>query len=104
VVAQLIRCGADVHARSEHGRTPLHRAVCVRWHYKGDAESEERQYRKASFLMVAGADVLARDNDGNTPLHFATTAPLSSLLLQNGASEESKNNKGKRPGPINERW
>ena len=57
VVKALIDAGANLEARDQKGRTPLHRAY-------------DRFYRSAEVIDVlrdAGADVQARDSRGKTP-------------------------------------
>lgn len=58
IVEVLLRAGASVDARDEHGSTPLHRAAS-----RGNADA-------ARALIAAGADVNAADFfDAQTPLH-----------------------------------
>ena len=55
----LVDRGADIHARDEYERTPLHVAC-----WKGHMEV-------AMALVDRGADVDARDVDQRTPLHLS---------------------------------
>ena len=58
----LIRTGADVHERDEHGWTPLNWAAG-----KGDA-------RAVALLLERGADVTLTGRDGRTALMIAKAA------------------------------
>jgi ankyrin repeat protein len=72
----LIDQGADVHAKSYRGWTPLHRA-CVNGH---------AEVVKA--LLEKGADVHAKANDGKTPLHRACRYghyDIAAMLRDRGA-------------------
>ena len=67
---------ADVNARNNKGKTPLHLAASL-----GRAGI-------ASLLLTAGAEVDAQDNKGNTPLYLAASlgrVGMISLLLTAGA-------------------
>ena len=80
--------GADVMARNEWGRTPLHRA--------GSPEVIQP-------LLAAGADVMARDAVGNTPLHKAAHygyAENIQALLAAGADAKAKDKDGETPWAL----
>ena len=57
----LNRGGADVHAKDNEGKTPLHWAV------------EQDTSGTVEVLLNRGADVHAKDNEGKTPLHTAAS-------------------------------
>ena len=55
IAEELIKAGADVNARGEHGYTPLHEAF------------EQNRPEMVSLLMAHGADVSIRNDDDLTP-------------------------------------
>ncbi len=75
----LLRAGADIHARSFEGKTPLHEIMA--------AESNERR-RLLEMLLHSGADVHATDHCGMTVLHRAAEGgdrEIMTMLLDRGA-------------------
>ena len=91
-VADVSRCvaaGADVEARDDDDRTPLHNAAF---------DSESPSVVKA--LLDAGADPEARDVHGFTPLHVAAYVGAPSVvavLLKAGADLEARSRHGQTP-------
>ena len=83
----LLAAGADVAARDDGDKTPLHWAA---WNNEIPAVTEA--------LLAAGANLEARDEDGNTPLHLAANFGEGSrhagaaieALLEAGANEEAR--------------
>lgn len=59
VVKSFIEFGADVNAKDEKSRTPLHEA------------GEQGQTESVKALLAAGADVNAKDGESRTPLYWA---------------------------------
>ncbi len=57
VVKYLKSVGADIHAKSNNGNTPLHSAACY-----GHLEV-------VKYLKSVGADIHAKNNIGWTPLY-----------------------------------
>ena len=79
----LITQGADINARDEYERTPLH--------YHAQVNNVE----KVALLLERGADIEAQDKYKNTPLHFAEyNAEVAQLLIEKGADIKAKDNRG----------
>ncbi|MBI1669632.1 ankyrin repeat domain-containing protein [Capnocytophaga periodontitidis] len=79
----LITQGADINARDEYERTPLH--------YHAQVNNVE----KVALLLEKGADIEAQDKYKNTPLHFAEyNAEAAQLLIEKGADIKAKDNMG----------
>ena len=82
----LITQGADINARDEYDRTPLH--------YHAQVNDVER----VALLLERGADIEAQDKYKNTPLHFAEyNAETAQLLIEKGADVNAKDDRGNTP-------
>jgi len=75
-IEALIKAGADVSAKNEDGKTPLHKAA-VFGNLKG-----------AILLIEAGANLMKKDNFGKTPLDYARSTMMTKLLKSHGAKEQ----------------
>ena len=84
----LLDAGADPHARTRTGATPLHEAA-LRNHNRPVLE----------LLATAGADLNARDDLGRTPLHIAARSnpTVFPTLLRLGADPEAVDGEGRTP-------
>ncbi|BFU24198.1 protein kinase, putative [Entamoeba histolytica HM-3:IMSS] len=84
---------ANMNAKNKIGETPLHKAVfnkCIR-------------LILVELLLKAGAEVDATTKNGSTAMHYAMymeRTDLISILLENNASMEIKNEKGETPLSI----
>ena len=82
----LITQGADINAKDEYERTPLH--------YHAQVNNVER----VALLLEKGADIEAQDKYKNTPLHFAEyNAEAAQLLIEKGADIKAKDDRGYAP-------
>eukprot|EP00931_Biecheleriopsis_adriatica_P024217 TRINITY_DN15147_c0_g2_i1.p1 TRINITY_DN15147_c0_g2~~TRINITY_DN15147_c0_g2_i1.p1 ORF type:complete len:573 (+),score=120.22 TRINITY_DN15147_c0_g2_i1:64-1782(+) len=87
VAEVLIRQGkADVNAKNDVGRTPLHKAL---------------NKEIAELLILKGAEINAQNEYGSTPLHLALNEEIAELLINEGADKEAKNNGGETPSECN---
>jgi ankyrin repeat protein len=87
-VSRLLSVGADVNAKDNDDRTPLHWA-CLCGHVQVGKELKEH-----------GADIEAKDDDGDTPLHAAAMSghlTVVKALLSGGANILASNNLGQLP-------
>ncbi len=81
-VRTLIAKRANLEARAEIGRTPLHSAA--------NAEV-------AQAIIEAGVDVEAQDGNGRTPLHSAANAEVAQALINARANLEARDENGDTP-------
>jgi len=96
VVKFLISKGANVNAKSNGGRTPLHAAVGA----GVLSVSDVNIVAVVKLLVSNGADVNAKDNKGETPLGDVVvfgTSEVIKLLISNGANVNAKYNDGSAP-------
>jgi ankyrin repeat protein len=104
-VLRLLRAGADVNVKNQHGWTPLHWAGI-----KGHVQVFQA-------LREHGADIEVKSPSGKTPLHFAcsygnlpvviellnpndnngTTTTILGKRMRQGANTEAKTNQGNTP-------
>ena len=87
----LLKNGADVNAKVEWDRTPLHCAAL--YGHRGVAE----------LLLSNGANVNARNSCYDTPLHHAVAwghKNVTELLLEHGA-DVNASDRGYKPGEFN---
>jgi cytohesin len=80
VAELLLAKGADVNAKDDRGRTPLHKVVYL----------SSRKKEMVELLITKGAEVNAKDGYGRTPLHWATNKEIAELLIANGADMNAK--------------
>ena len=97
----LIEHNADIHIRTNFGKSPLHLAA--------SSDNEDDQVDIVQVLLDHGADPNARDDDNSTPLHHSSlwqkkgylttrgTVEGTRLLLKYGAIIDAEDNEGRTP-------
>ncbi|KAH9969677.1 ankyrin repeat protein [Russula dissimulans] len=97
----LLKHDADINARDNWGRVPLHRVA--------NPNTDDHQLDVMQLLLDQGTDVNIQDNVGSTPLHHSSrwhkgiwfssggTVEGSRLLLRHGANIDAENDEGKTP-------
>ncbi len=90
-VRSAIAQGADLDAKNNNGRTPLHVAV------------RQKRYEMIRLLLEAGANPNAQDPRGEIPLHFTARhwgISNAGLLVSAGSNVNARDRKGMRPAMI----
>jgi ankyrin repeat protein len=96
----LVDAGADIHAPSELGLTPL--LAVVNGYY--DSSAIDRRVQVARLLLDRGVAVDARAPDGDTALlrtmYVGARLDLTQLFLERGADPNAANDAGSRPVSV----
>ena len=88
IVELLLKRGAEVDARDEDGKTPLHWAIRTIW-------NRDLAPQLMRLLLNYGADPAAKNIYGDSSLHMTRgKVELARLLLDSGADAGAVNNKG----------
>lgn len=96
LIEVLIRCGANVAAQSNIGRTPLHASIYP-------LESLEIAKTLVKNTLMNGLDINLVDSKGQTALHLACYSgsnAMISLLIDNGADINAKNIYSQTPAEL----
>lgn len=108
-VKSLITKGADLNAKDESGRSPIHYALSGKnqdilifliTHAVQPDSFEYKELQKIKQLLAQGMDVNAKGPSDNTLLHFAARTGylhVASLLISIGADLNARNDSGQTP-------
>ncbi|OXU20402.1 hypothetical protein TSAR_008714 [Trichomalopsis sarcophagae] len=95
----LLNNEANVHAREESGKNPLH--LVAQKNLQGSTKEVVQKYKRiAKLLLAKGVNVNSVTDTGQTVLHTAVIARnkvMVKLLLEHGANVNGKNNYGESP-------
>jgi ankyrin repeat protein len=100
-VGMLVKAGADLSAKDDHGKTPLHYLAAL-----GNQQPMFFMRGIGDVFVAAKVDFEARNNDGDTPLLIAAktgTHDVFDWLVQQGANLDATNNAGETPRILSAR-
>lgn len=85
LISELVRYGATLEGKDNHGDTPLMTSVL------------RNQFMKAYTLLSLGSDPNCLDKNFNNPLHHSRSQSIANLLIYFGTDINFKNKENKKP-------